>query len=355
MVEALGKTFPVFTIGFEESDYSEVTFAKVAAERWGLEHHVEILTPDALAILPLLVRHYGEPFADSSAIPTFFVSRLARQSVPMVLSGDGGDEFFLGYENYSRWLWWLSFDGAHPVKNWVRPMARIIRPQRYPRREPSLANWLDFVSLMPTALRQSLWREPFRSVALLEVEAFAAAAKQVTACRPATMAALADRLTYLPDDILNKVDVASMAHGLEVRTPLVDLRVAEFAASLPEQVNMKRTGGRRWEGKLLLKRLLRRYLPEDHIRRPKQGFSIPIDDWFRSGTPLRNALEERIHDRQSMLNQILDSDTVQGVVEGRHGYRKWQLLVLDEWARQCPQLALPSAAGEQTHEADGTR
>jgi asparagine synthase (glutamine-hydrolysing) len=346
MVEALGKPFPVFTIGFEDADFSEVEHAQVAARRWGLEHHVEVVKPDAVATLPLLVRHYGEPFADSSAIPTYFVSRLARGSVPMVLSGDGGDEFFLGYENYSRWLWWLSFDGAAPIKNLLRPLARLVRPVRFPRREPSLANWLDFVSVMPTSLRLSLWRAPYRQMAHLEVEAFESAYQVSASPEPATTAAQLDRLTYLPNDILTKVDVASMAHGLEVRTPLVDIAVAHFAASLPQAANMERRRDRRWEGKRLLKSLLRRYLPDGHIDRPKQGFSVPINRWFKIGTPLRRSLEDRIRDPQSSLHDFFEADALRAITESNRGDRMWQLLVLEEWFRQNTGWTLPARTAE---------
>lgn len=350
MVEALGKTFPVFTIGFEEGDFSEVSFAKAAAQRWGLEHHVEVVRPDALEILPLLVRHYGEPFADSSAIPTYYLSRLARGRVPMVLSGDGGDEFFLGYENYARWLWWLSFDGSSPVKNRIRPLARRVWPQRFPAREPSLESWLDFVSIMPTPLRRALWREEYRSITRLEVESFHASYETVASQPPAAKAAHLDRLTYLPDDILSKVDVASMANGLEVRTPLVDLKVAAFAAALPEHVNMRRCRDRRWEGKLLLKRLLGRYLPEEHVRRPKKGFSIPIDDWFRSGTRLHRVLDDRISDPRSSLHQLFDKEAMRAIAVGSRGSRSWQLLVLDEWFRENPRWTLPPGPSDVANE-----
>lgn len=334
MVESLGSTFPVFTIGFDEDAFSEVEYARTTATRWGLDHHVEIVTPDALEILPDLVRHFGEPFADSSAIPTYYVSRLARRHVPMVLSGDGGDEMFLGYDNYARWLRWLSFDGSSRLKNWLRPLARRLNPDRFPARDPNLQNWMRMLSLMNMDQRAALWKDEFKGVPRSSVEAFESAFEHAAGQSPAAMVAHIDRLTYLPNDILTKVDVASMAHGLEVRTPLVDRRVAEFAAKIPESFNMTHRGEGHWTGKQLLKQVLRQHLPEDIIQRPKKGFSVPIDEWFAPGTPLRNHLSERIEDRSSSLHEFFEITALRQHLTSERGTQMWQLLVLDEWFRQ---------------------
>ena len=162
MSQILKQPVRTFSIGFKETEFNELHWAKEVAQRWGTEHHIEIVKPDAFAILPKLVQHYGEPFGDSSAIPTYYLCEMARRFVPMVLSGDGGDEILAGYDSYRGWLRWLSPDPKSTWKRMLYKVASMVWPHRYSARQPSLSNWLKFISYFSPAQRLSLWRAEYR-------------------------------------------------------------------------------------------------------------------------------------------------------------------------------------------------
>ncbi len=335
MARVLQQPVRTFTIGFTAEEHSELRFAEVVAERWHTEHHVEVLSPDACAILPTLVRHYGEPFGDASAIPTYYVSRLARTAVPMVLSGDGGDELFAGYASYREWYSWLTSADAPAWKRWLYPLAQRLRPGRYLPRDPSnLAAWLSFVSWTPRPTRRQLWRPEHRHLADQESPFFAEEFARCAGLHPVQRAQYLDLMTYLPFAILAKVDGASMVSSLEVRTPLVDLRVAELAATIPVELNFRRGADGRYEGKLLLKKLLRRYYPEDFLRRPKTGFGVPLATWLGDATTLRTTVHDRLLSPTSPLAELFEPAAIRALVRNAAHAPVWLLLVLDEWLRQ---------------------
>jgi len=254
------------------------------------------------------VRHYGEPFGDSSAIPTYYLSRLARRYVPMTLSGDGGDEAFAGYNTYRSWMTL----GA---------------------KERILERWISLIQYVACDVRTRLWRPEFRSVVSDKANAFDEAFGWARTYTPAQMVQYMDLRTYLPHCILTKVDIASMAHGLEVRTPLVDTEIWRLALSMPEQWNMRMEGGV-WEGKLLLKSYLRHLLPAALVDRPKRGFAVPIDKWFRRGGALRGAVEARLYAADTPLLSYFNPAVIREIVLAERSGPVWLLLVLDEWLRQ---------------------
>ncbi len=226
-----------FSIGFEEHEYDELKYAKAAAQRWGAKHHIEIVRPNAVEILPALVKHYGEPFGDSSAIPTYYVSQVARKYVPMVLSGDGGDEIFAGYQSYQGWAGWLSEEDRPPIKRALRLSARSLLPNLYDQHHPrrvSLENWLRFINYFSVNERCNLWRGEYQTHVQQSIQVFKSAAERAKSYSDINFAQSLDIQTYLPFDILTKVDVAAMMHGLEVRPPFIDIRVVEFASRIPE-------------------------------------------------------------------------------------------------------------------------
>lgn len=338
MAQILDRPVRTFSIGFEEQEYSEVAYANEAAKRWNTEHHIEIVRPDALEILPKLVQHYGEPFGDSSAIPTYYVCKIARSQVPMVLSGDGGDELFAGYNSYRSWMRWLSYDGINSPR-WrqaLRPLAERLLPGRHPRR-PGLKQWQSRMTALAAAERQTLWRPEYLDeleapLELIEQEFFRT--RGFSYCN---IAQYIDIKSYLPYDILTKVDIASMMHGLEVRTPITDVRVLEFAATIPESLNIRKNGDGEWEGKLLLKKLMRRYYPPEFLHRPKMGFGVPIEKWFALDGAKRFVLNERLLNPDSPLYEYFEPAAVKNLLN--HGYagQHWILLFLDEWLRQFKQ------------------
>lgn len=323
-----------FSIGFEESELNELPYARQVAERWGTEHHEEIVRPDGLAILPELVRHYGEPFGDASAVPTYYVGRLARRHVPMVVSGDGGDEAFGGYNTYGQWLRWLGKVGMSAWKKSLFPMATSLFPKRWPRREPLLENWLGFIQYIGPAWRRRLWRPEFRAASIRPLETMIEAFTETAGCDALQTVQYMDLMTYLPYAILTKVDVASMMNSLEVRTPIVDIRVMEFAATIPSSAKMAQTGPGQPEGKLVLKKLLRQYFPDSFLQRPKQGFGIPMRNWFGGEGQVHTAVKERLLHSQSTLHDWFDKEALAALIKSKNTAAVWLLLFLEEWLRQ---------------------
>lgn len=310
-----------FSIGFAEERFNELSFARQVARRWGLDHHEEIVRPDALALLPDLVRHYGEPFGDSSAIPTYYVSRLARRQVPLVLSGDGGDELFGGYDSYRAWM--SGHEPGEPADPDATGADGVLRA------------WMGNIHYFSGDYRQRLWLPELHAFSDIPPEAFARAFRAARGGTRCHMAQTVDARTYLPFDILTKVDVASMMHGLEVRTPLVDLRVAGLAARMPETLNVGRAPGTgQWRGKLLLKRLMERFYPAELLHRPKQGFAMPLAQWFAPGGALRPTVERRLLGADSQLWEFFARPVVEKIIQVNAAGPIWVLLVLEEWLRQ---------------------
>jgi len=284
-----------FSVGFSEAGFNEAPFAKKIANHLGTDHFEYILKEkDALDIIPKLPEFYDEPFADSSQIPTFLVSKMAREQVTVSLSGDGGDEFFCGYTRYST---------GNYLKNLLKFFPSPIRPflsacLRFAAK-PHLEKLVQVFSsqthlshklnkLSELILMQSSF-EIYHSLLIhfspQEAEMitghqshFGESLKKIfTTTQSFTEAMqLTDISLYLPDDILTKVDRASMAQSLEAREPLLDHRIAEFSFALPLSYKLKQN-----QGKWILRQVLKRYIPESYFERPKQGFGLPIDQWLR--------------------------------------------------------------------------
>ncbi len=324
-----------FSIGFKEEAYNELAYAKQVADKWGTEHHVEIVEADALAVLPDLVRHYGEPFGDSSALPSYHVCRMARRHVPMVLSGDGGDESFAGYTSYFQWQDWLNGLPRESLSDKIRATRMWLRGDAPPIRRADLQGWLRFVGFMPVSFRRRLWRREHLSQVGLPVESLEAAFAKSQGYSRLRKAQYSDYKTYLPGDILTKMDIASMMHGLEVRTPMVDVKVAEFAATIPEDLLVRRDAGG-WQGKLLLKQVLERYYPAEFINRPKKGFAVPLSKWFSKGSEHTEALRERLTGKDSALADLFRPESIAPLIGSEAHGLLWLLLFLDEWLRQNP-------------------
>jgi asparagine synthase (glutamine-hydrolysing) len=336
MAQILDRPVRTFSIGFEETEFNELKYASQAAEKWETEHHVEIVRPNALEILPKLVSHYGEPFGDNSAIPTYYVSQMARRSVTMVLSGDGGDEAFAGYDSYRRWLQWLAYEGI-PTPSWrqrLRPFAERLMPERYPPRQATLDSWLRFITFIPHYWRQKLWRDEYESLPMTSVEALENEFARTNGLSRCNVAQYLDIKSYLPYDILTKVDIASMIHSLEVRTPLTDVRVIEFAATIPETMNICKNGTGHWEGKRLFKKVMQKYYPSEFLHRPKMGFAMPIAKWFAPEGALRGNVRERLLGSGSALQDFFHPNAIQELLTRNAVGPLWVLLFLEEWLRQ---------------------
>jgi asparagine synthase (glutamine-hydrolysing) len=343
MAEELSEPVRTFSIGFEEGDFSELKYARQVAQRFGTQHSEEVVRPDAISILPELVRHYGEPFGDSSAIPAYYVSRMARRDLSMVLTGDGGDEAFLGYGRYTAWLRWIN--PGFPKRSWwkqaVRPVLQRIMPARFPpdfdRRKARLQDWLGWIGGTNDNLRAALWRPEYLHLISQPVDEIEQVENDAASVPPEQFGQYLDYRTYLPHDVLTKVDTASMNHGLETRTPLVDVKVVEFAATIPWQMNMRQDADGAWTGKHLLKRIVAKNFDSDFVERKKAGFRVPLNHWFSEGGALRRELSERLLAPDAEIYGYFRPKAVQrlvaehGVAGRDHSATLWQLLFLENW------------------------
>jgi asparagine synthase (glutamine-hydrolysing) len=336
-----------FSIGFDQPEYDELAYAREVARRFETEHHELVVKPDAAAVLPRIVWHHDEPFADSSALPSFALCEMARESVTVALGGDGGDEAFAGYDRYLAAVLAGRYDQAPASVRWLLRRLPGLLPGGSPKSAgPRLARFAEALDLPPRR-RYARWltgtadaggaslytpelaarvghRDP-----LARLEA-AYEASDAPSFLDATLHA--DVQLYLPDDLLVKMDIASMASSLEVRSPFLDHRLVEFAASLPPSLKL-----RGLTRKYLLRKIVAGVLPERVVRRRKMGFGVPIDHWLRhelremAGDVLLDARARgRGYFRPEVVRRYLD-EHARGVAH-HHG-RLWSLLVLELWHR----------------------
>lgn len=343
MARASDRPVKTFSIGFEEAEFDELPHARRVAQHLGTEHHELVVRPDALGILDRVVWHFDEPFADPSAIPTWYVSEMARRHVTVVLSGDGGDELFGGYTRYVPHPRVESFDRLAPgVGRAVAAAAWRALPHgtrgknflRHVARDPQ-GRYVDSVTFYHADERAALLSPAVRAeLALWSAERSFSRPFERLAGLPLKAQLMAfDFETYLPEDCLVKVDRMSMAHSIESRVPLLDHLVIEFAASLPARLRMP--GGRL---KHLLKELAFSLVPREILDRPKQGFGVPVGHWFRG--ELREAFGDVLGSPSTRQRGYFNSAFVDRVLAehlaGRrdHSRQLWMLLVFELWHRQ---------------------
>ena len=336
-----------FSIGFEEQDFSELQHAKRIAEHVGADHHEFIVRPDAVEILPMLVEHYGEPYADSSAVPTYYVARETRRHVTVALNGDGGDESFAGYERYiamgltEKYRKVPAFFRESLIKEAVNriPTSPIRKSTVNSAKrllevvsKPRVNRYMHWMSVFNEGLKEPLYSEAFREQT---DRAFAASFldtwfKKANGNGPVDTLLLTDLMTYLPNDLLVKVDIATMAVSLEARSPFLDHHVIEFAASLPERLKL-----RRLTTKYLLKKVLRRLLPAENLDRRKMGFGVPIGHWFRG--KMQPFLREVVLSDKALRRGFFKPEVVKQLVEQHtrserdYSHQLWTLLMLELW------------------------
>jgi asparagine synthase (glutamine-hydrolysing) len=339
-----------FSIGFGVKEFDETAAAREAAARLGTDHHEFRVEPQSLEVLETLAWHYDEPFGDSSALPTYIVSKLTRQHVTVALTGDGGDELFAGYLRYravglAAWFdhlprfvralagnkLWQRLGARGGQRSLLRRAGRLAESLNYP---PS-RRYLEFVSVFNEARRADLYSDEFLAL-LPDVDPFQfldAALARSHKRDPVTSASLADLVTYLPCDLMTKVDIASMANSLECRAPFLDYRVVELAAQMP--IGYKLHRGR---GKRILREAFPDLLPASLTRRPKMGFGVPLRDWFRGD--LRGFVRSVLLDPRSLERGYFRPVAVERVLDEHergafdHGHRLWGLLCLELWHRQ---------------------
>jgi len=345
MAQESNERVKTFSIGFDEQDFSELHHARRVAEYVGADHHEFIVRPNAMEILPTLVEHYGEPFADSSAIPSYYVARETRRYVTVALNGDGGDECFAGYERYAAMNLAERYTTVPAVfrEGLVGNLLRTIPAERHGvlRRAKRFAaaaslapidRYLTWVSAFTESAKADLYSDDFKQSTTGRHSAdilkpwFAKA--NGAGIIDATL--LTDTMTYLPNDLLVKMDIASMAVSLEARSPFLDHHLMEFAASLPEKLKL-----RRLTTKYLLKRALKDLLPSENLNRGKMGFGVPIGHWFRG--PMESFMRETLLSEKALSRGLFKPEAVRLIIDQHvahkqdHSHRLWTLLMLELW------------------------
>jgi asparagine synthase (glutamine-hydrolysing) len=339
-----------FTVGFGEREYDESAFARRVAEHLGTEHNELRAEPDIAGMLPKLAWHFDEPFGDSSAVPTYYLAQQTRGHVKVALSGDGGDELFAGYDRYRAMRLAAAIDRLpRPIRSilasrlWQRlpsPGRQKSGPQRMRRLAAALAEspsrrYAQIMSVFDERGRAALYSDDFlnrlpnQDPADFLMAALARAGKRDAV----TAASLADLVTYLPCDLCQKVDLATMAHGLECRQPMLDHRVVEMAIAMPLRWKLR---GRR--GKWILERAFGDLLPAEVFRRRKMGFGVPLDHWFRGelkalahDTLLGAPALSRGYFRREAIENLLAEHARR---RADHSARLWSLLMLELWHRE---------------------
>ncbi len=343
------------SIGFLEDEYNELDYARQVAALFKTEHHEYVVEPEAVEVVDKLTWHYDEPFADSSAIPTYYVSKMARENVTVALTGDGGDENFAGYRRYFydrfenrvrariprvvRKNLFGALSSLYPKADWA---PRIFRGKTLLKNlslEPEMA-YFNSVSCFKEEDKQKLLRPELRAAikGYSSFSVFDGHLRKVSHLPPLTKIQYLDFKTYLADDILAKVDRASMAVSLEARVPLLDHKLVEFVATIPEELKLN---GR--TGKYIFKKAMSRLLPPSIINRRKMGFAIPLDRWFRHD--LRELAADLLFEANSAVEIYFDRRAVKAIWDQHqsgmrdHSAKLWTLLMFELWHRKFQRSA----------------
>lgn len=339
LAELSSQPVKTFSIGFPEADYSELPYARTVARHFGADHHEFVLEPDGVGILDELVTHFGEPFADSSALPMWYLAQLTRKSVTVALTGDGGDELFGGYGWYQTSR---MFESASFVPRWVAQAGSDLALSK-PKLMRKVGKAAALLALSPgerhAALRQivspgvktMLYSPEFLSCAGRSGhEWLAGQYNRIEADDPLNRMMATDLATYMAEDLLVKVDRTSMAHALECRSPLLDADLVDWVLGLPSSFKVSSKGAKR-----LLKEAVQDRFPTGFLDRDKQGFNVPVERWFRG--KLRTVVTDRVlHGPLSNLG-MLEPAGLQRIVDdhftGRadHAATVWALLVFASW------------------------
>lgn len=334
-----------FSIGFENEEYDETRYARMVAERYDTDHHEFVVRPDAVEILPKLIYHYNEPFADPSAVPTYYLAELARRHVTVALNGDGGDEGFMGYGRYAtmhvvskiervpRWLRHLGARsiGGLPLRGRMAAraerVAALLRADALARQHRYSFTITAFADVHKATGYGEAMRDYLSESALDILEPFLNEAESLV-----SGANWADIHVYLPDDLMVKVDIATMAHSLEGRSPLLDHVFLEWALTFPESATI--TGA---ATKTIFKKAMQPYLPHEVLYRPKMGFGCPVDHWLR--TDLKEMAHDLLLSPKAMSRGIIERNAIETLLNehcsgtSAHHTRLWPLLILELWFR----------------------
>ncbi|MGD1077520.1 MAG: asparagine synthase (glutamine-hydrolyzing) [Candidatus Sulfotelmatobacter sp.] len=344
MARSSSRPVKTFSIGFRKKDFDETPYARMVAQKFGTEHHELILDPDVVSSVDTITHSLEEPFGDASALPTYYVSRLARQHVTVAVSGDAGDEIFAGYDRYRVCLQDRSFGW---IPDWTRRIYREhlhkLVPRCLPGRSLSYSislpwqeRYIEDVSLQPVQRQMALFSDNFMTPAAGEAnpfDLFRSYIESAPARDPLSRLLYLDSKTYLPADILTKVDRMSMLTSLEARAPMVDHIFLEWATGLTSEWKIR--GG---EQKYILRKLAERVgVPREALYRPKQGFALPLVHWTRH--ELKDLILTALLEPRTLQRGYLNPPAVRQLLDehfrGRrnHAGRIWRLLMLELWHR----------------------
>ncbi len=349
MAQNGGPPVKTFSIGFEEQEFNELDHARIVSKHFGTDHHEFIVKPDAIEILPKLVWHYNEPFADSSAIPTYYVAQMTRDYVKVVLTGDAGDENFAGYPRYRRSKYVLWFTKLPEVLR-KDILSRSLRRLSYiPFKRKTFNRLADFVEMLSSHQghnyleqirifneqeKRGIYTEGFfNQVAGNSSEDYLIEKyEEIDSESPLEKLVYLDMMTYLPEDLLVKVDIATMAHSLEARVPFLDHLFIEETTKIPFDLKLK---GLRL--KYILKKAFSNLLPEPILKRKKMGFGIPLSKWFRK--ELKNYTDEILLSERAIRRGIFKKEGIERLLREHllmvqdHSAKIWALLFLEVWFR----------------------
>ncbi|HRH45926.1 MAG TPA: asparagine synthase (glutamine-hydrolyzing) [Pyrinomonadaceae bacterium] len=344
MAQLSEKPVKTFSIGFNEDSFNELKFARMAAKHFNTEHHEFIVTPDLVEIVDELVWHFDEPFADPSALPTFMVAKMARDFVTVVLSGDGGDELFAGY---TRYVVDKKRSGFSNLPGFVRKGVQAVSEKLphgakgknylYNASLDAIDRYIDSVSHFTKLKRKALYAKDFLpnmngSFGAAE-NIFQSFANKVDTGNPIDNLLYLDSKTYLPSDILVKVDRMTMATSLEARGPLLDHKLIEFVVGMPTDLKMKGL-----ETKYIFKKAMEGIVPNEILYREKQGFGVPINEWIN--LQLKDRIQSTLTDSKTIERGYFDKKYIQTLLDEHHKGRRdnshslWVLLNLELWHRQ---------------------
>lgn len=334
-----------FSIGFNEDTFNELKFARMAAKHFNTEHHEFIVTPDLVEIVDDLVWHFDEPFADSSALPTFMVSKMARSFVTVVLSGDGGDELFAGYTRYAKDQKRSGLEKLPLTirQNLLKPLSRMLphgvkgKNFLYNTSLDAVDRYIDSVShfgnLKKIELYSNVFRENLNGQFGKAEKIYREIADSIGSENPIDKLLYLDSKTYLPSDILTKVDRMTMATSLEARVPLLDHELIEFVQTIPAELKLKGS-----ETKYIFKKAMEGVVPREILYREKQGFGVPIGDWINS------QLKDRIHgilsEKRTLERGYFEPKYIQILLDEHaknrrdHSHSLWILWMLELWHRR---------------------
>jgi len=349
MMSRLSASVKTFSIGFEEESHSELKYARIIANRFGTDHHEYIVKPQAIELLPKLVWHYNEPYADSSALPSYYVAKMTRQEVKVALNGDGGDEDFGGYERFMAARFAELFtkipEGLRKgfLKFVVSKIPESLEFNSFPTKfkrflsmaqKPYRERHYNWVTIFRDAEKDSLFTDQFKKE-INSKSSFLYLNNAFEECDSRDVVDLVmscDIRTNLLDDLLVKMDIATMANSLEGRSPFLDQKMMEFAASIPSEVKIKNT-----KLKYILKKALREVLPKEILQRGKMGFGIPIDKWFRG--ELKGYSYDILMNKRSLERNYFKKESVKRLLDdhsggkANNGARIWSLVNLELWHR----------------------